>query len=38
LGLSLEGYRAVAGELEDLCERLAGGLYDGSAIASGRAD
>ena len=38
LGLSLEGYRAVARELEDLCERLAGGLYDGSAIASGRAD
>jgi protein-tyrosine phosphatase len=38
LGLSLEGYRAVAWELQDLCERLAGGLYDGSAIASGRAD
>jgi protein-tyrosine phosphatase len=38
LGLSLDGYRAVAGELEDLCERLAGRLYDGSAIASGRAD
>jgi protein-tyrosine phosphatase len=38
LGLSLEGYRAVARELEDLCGRLAGGLYDGSAIASGRAD
>lgn len=38
LGLSLEGYRAVASELEDLCERLAGGLYDGSPVASGRAD
>ena len=38
LGLSLEGYRAVARELEDLCERLASGLYEGSAIASGRAD
>jgi len=38
LGLSLEGYRAVASELQDLCERLASGLSDGSAIASGRAD
>jgi len=38
LGLSLEGYRAVASELQDLCERLASGLSDGSAIASARAD
>ena len=38
LGLSLHGYRAVASEVGDLCERLAGGLYDGSHVASGRVD
>jgi protein-tyrosine-phosphatase len=38
LGLSLQGYRAVASEVGDLCERLAGGLYDGSHVASGRVD
>ncbi len=38
LGLPLEGYRAVAWDLQDLCERLAGGLFDGSPVASGRAD
>jgi protein-tyrosine-phosphatase len=39
LGLSLQVYRAVASELGDLCERLAGGLYDRSPVApSGRAD
>jgi len=36
LGLSLHGYRVVASELEDLCERLASGLYGGRAVASGR--
>lgn len=35
LGLSLQAYRAVAFELEDLCERLAGGLY-GHSVASRR--
>jgi protein-tyrosine phosphatase len=38
LGLSLHGYRAVASELGDLCERLVSGLYDGSHVASGRVD
>lgn len=38
LGLSLQGYRAVASELEDLCERLASGLYDTRSVASRRAD
>jgi hypothetical protein len=38
LGLSLQGYRAVASELEDLCERLASGLYDARSVASRRAD
>jgi protein-tyrosine phosphatase len=36
LGLSLHGYRVVASELEDLCERLASGLYGGRAVASRR--
>jgi protein-tyrosine-phosphatase len=36
LGLSLHGYRVVASELEDLCERLASGLYGGPAVASRR--
>ena len=36
LGLSLHGYRVVASELEDLCERLASGLYGGRALASRR--
>jgi protein-tyrosine phosphatase len=35
LGLSLQAYRAVASELGDLCERLAGGLY-GHPVASRR--
>jgi protein-tyrosine phosphatase len=38
LGLSLEGYRAVAREIENLCERLASGLFDGSPIASALPD
>ena len=38
LGLSLESYRVVASELEDLCERLAGGLYDDRPVESGRVD
>jgi protein-tyrosine phosphatase len=38
LGLSLHGYRAVASELDDLCERLAGGLYDVRPVASRRVD
>jgi len=38
LGLSLQGYRAVASELEDLCERLASGLYGARSVASRRAD
>jgi protein-tyrosine-phosphatase len=36
LGLSIHSYRVVASELEDLCERLAGGLYGGRAVASRR--
>jgi protein-tyrosine phosphatase len=36
LGLSLHDYRVVASELEDLCERLASGLYGGRAAASRR--
>jgi protein-tyrosine phosphatase len=36
LGLSLQSYRVVASELEDLCERLASGLYGGHAVASRR--
>ncbi|MGH2579919.1 MAG: low molecular weight phosphatase family protein [Actinomycetota bacterium] len=36
LGLSLHGYRVVASELEDLCERLASGLYGSRAVASRR--
>jgi len=36
LGLSIQGYRAVASELEDLCERLADGLYGGLPVASRR--
>jgi protein-tyrosine phosphatase len=36
LGLSFHGYRVVASELEDLCERLASGLYGGRAVASRR--
>ena len=36
LGLSLQGYRVVASELEDLCERLVSGLYGGTAVASRR--
>jgi protein-tyrosine phosphatase len=36
LGLSIQGYRAVASELEDLCERLANGLYGGLPVASRR--
>ena len=36
LGLSLQSYRVVASELEDLCERLASGLYGGRAAASRR--
>jgi protein-tyrosine phosphatase len=36
LGLSLQSYRVVASELEDLCERLASGLYGGRAVASRR--
>jgi protein-tyrosine phosphatase len=36
LGLSLQGYRAVASELEDLCERLASCLYGGRPVASRR--
>lgn len=36
LGLSIQGYRAVAAELEDLCERLANGLYGGLSVASRR--
>jgi protein-tyrosine phosphatase len=36
LGLSLHSYRVVASELEDLCERLASGLYGGRAVASRR--
>lgn len=38
LGLSLQGYRAVASELADLCERLASGLYEGRPVASRRVD
>ena len=36
LGLPLHGYRVVASELEELCERLASGLYGGTAVASRR--
>jgi protein-tyrosine phosphatase len=36
LGLSLHSYRVVASELEDLCERLARGLYGGRAVVSRR--
>ena len=36
LGLSLQDYRVVASELEDLCERLVSGLYGGTAVASRR--
>ncbi|HVH52879.1 MAG TPA: low molecular weight phosphatase family protein [Actinomycetota bacterium] len=38
LGLSLESYRVVASELEDLCERLAVGLSDDRPVESGRVD
>ncbi len=38
LGLSLRVYRAVASEVGDLCERVAGGLCDGSHVASGWVD
>jgi hypothetical protein len=38
LGLSLESYRVVASELENLCERLAVGLYDDRPVESGRVD
>jgi protein-tyrosine phosphatase len=34
LGLSIQSYRVVASELEDLCERLASGLYGGRAVVS----
>jgi protein-tyrosine-phosphatase len=38
LGLPLEGYRTVARELRELCERLAAGLNERNPVPTGRAD